>query len=278
VAAGTIVPTTVDLGDVFSRTWTVFKDQYGMCLGLYLAAFGLSFVANMVIQGIQIGVAAALQDPVVNIGVTIVATLAAYIFGFWLTLGQVRGMIGIARGQPTSIAVLFSGGPYLLPFFLAAILLGLIFLGILLAAGAVAGPVAYLGWQGGGGGRLIAAAVGGAVLAVIPLMVVWLMFSQFHRLIVDRNADAVQSLDLSRQITRGNKLILFVSQLLIGLVGGVIAVFTCGLGFLLGVGPFDALLGAMFYLAMSGQTTADQLRYETWQNPPPMPPPLSPGR
>jgi hypothetical protein len=50
------------------------------------------------------------------------------------------------------------------------------------------------------------------------------------------------------------------------------------LGFLLGVGPFDALLGAMFYLAMSGQTTADQLRYETWQNPPPMPPPLSPGR
>jgi len=133
------------------------------------------------------------------------------------------------------------------------------------------------------------------------------MFSQFQCLIVDRNAGAVESLSLSRQITSGNKLTLFVALLLVGLLviatglppaialfaavalsssGHVLvgmfmilpAMLIFGVGFLFGVGPFAALLHGIFYLAMSGQTTADQLRYDAWQNPPPpTPPPPMPG-
>ena len=276
---GAIVPTTVEVGDLFSRTWKVFKDQYGICLGLYMATFGLSFLANIVVQVVE-GVAhVAARDPAVSVIVTIVMTLASMIFGIWISLGQLRGMISIARGQPTLVGVLFSGGPYLLHAILASILLGLIIGGIVLVGAAIAGSVAFLGFHGGGNEGWIVAPVGAFVLASIPCAVVFLMFSQFSCLIVDRNADAVQSLGLSRQITSGNKLILFVSYLLIGLLTIAAIPLTCGIGLLFGVGPYAMLLHAMFYLAMSGQTTADQLRYDAWQNPPPAatPPTLPPA-
>jgi hypothetical protein len=185
-------------------------------------------------------------------------------------------MVSIARGQPTSVGVLFSAGPHLIPFILAAILLGLIILGIWLIGAVVAVPVGFLGFQGGGEDRWIAAGIGTFVLAIIPVIVVSLMFSQFQYFIIDRNADPIESLSLSRQITSGNKLTLFVGGLLAGLllIAGMAA---CCVGLLFGTGPYVALLMAMFYLAMSGQTTADQLRYDAWQNPPPtMAPGLSP--
>jgi hypothetical protein len=270
-----IVHTTVELGDLFSRTWTVFKDQYGMCLALYLATFGLSFAANIAVQIVQGVVQVASHDPSIVVAVTIVVMLAQFVFGIWIGLGQVRGMISIARGQPTSIGVLFSGGPYLGPSILASIVLGLVVAGILLVAAAIAGAVALLGWQAGNE-RMGVTILGALVLAVVPLNVVILMFSQFQFLIVDRNADAMGSLGLSRQITNGNKLTLFVSYLLIGLLA-IAGLLTCGIGLLFGVGPFAALLLAMFYLAMSGQTTADQLRQGGWQNPTAMPPTTPPS-
>jgi phage FluMu protein Com len=279
VAPGAIVPTRVDLGDVFSRAWTVFKDQYGMCLGLYLATVGLSLLGNIVVNVVQALLRLASPDPMVVLVVTLVVTLVNFVFSIWITLGQVRGMISIARGQPTSIGLIFSGGPYLARAILGYLLLGLISLGIVLLAALVAVPVGFLAAQDDG--RWIVAILGTIVLAVVPLTVVGLMFSQFQNLLVDRNVDVLESFSLSRQITSGNKLILFGSFLLIGLIGIGVALVTCGLGVLFGVAPYMVLLMAMFYLAMSGQTTADQLRYETWQNPPPMPagpPPIPPAR
>jgi hypothetical protein len=279
VAPGAIVPTRVDLGDVFSRAWTVFKDQYGMCLGLYMATVGLSLLGSIVVNVVQAMLQLASPDPAVAAVVTLVMTLANFVFSIWITLGQVRGMISIARGQPTSIRLIFSGGPYLARAILAYLLMGLIFFGIVLLAALVAVPVGFLAAQDDG--RWIVAILGTIVLAVVPLTVVGLMFSQFQNLLVDRNVDVLESFSLSRQITSGNKLILFGSSLLIGLIGGAVALVTCGLGLLFGVAPYMALLMAMFYLAMSGQTTADQLRYETWQNPPPMPagpPPIPPAQ
>ena len=266
-----VVPTIVNLGNVFSRTWTVFKDQYGICLGFYLATFGLSFAAGIVTQLVKMATQAGSHDAAVVVVVTMIVTLARILFDIWIALGQVRGMISIARGQPTSIGVLFSGGPYLIPCILAGILLGLVNLAIWLIGAAVAGPVAFLGLHGGGEERWIVALVGSVVLAMVPVIVVFLTFSQFHYFIIDRTADALESLGLSRQITSGNKLTLFCSYLLVGLLG-IAGTLACCVGLLFGVGPYVALLLAMFYLTMSGQTTADQLRYESWQNPPPMPP------
>jgi phage FluMu protein Com len=270
-----VVPTILGLDglfDLFGRTWTVFKDQYGMCLGLYLATIGLSLLANIVVQVIQLLTQATSHDPAVVAIVTMVVSLAAYVFGIWIGLGLLRGMISIARGQPTSVGVLFSGGPFLIPMILACLILGLIVAGILLVAAAIGGGVAYVGFQGVGNERWIAALVGTIVLAFIPLVVLFLMFSPFRCFIVDRNADALESLNLSRQITNGNKLILLLRNLLVSIVGGIVILATCFLGLFFAVGPYLELMAAMFYLAMSGQTTADQLRYESWQNPPPMPP------
>ncbi len=203
--------------------------------------------------------------------------LAVVVFLFWILLGLLRGMTSVARGQPASIGVLFSGGPYLIRATFAYVLLVLMIWGIQLVAALIAASVALLGVQGGAE-RMIVIQVGTYVLATVPLMIVPLTFSHFPYFIIDRNAGVLESLNLSRQITSGNKLTLFVALLLIGVLYIVVGLLTCGLAVIFAIAPFGALLHAMFYLAMSGQTTADQLRYGAWQNPPPpIPPSPLPG-
>ena len=41
---GAMRPTILDLGDVFSRTWSIFKEQWGMCLAAWLIVVVLSMV------------------------------------------------------------------------------------------------------------------------------------------------------------------------------------------------------------------------------------------
>ena len=277
-----IVPTRVALGDLFSRTWSVFKDQYGICLGLFAATLGLAFLAYIVAYIVLMVVLAVgmttLRHQAVGMFVAMFLWLPVFfllpagLFILWIHLGLLRGMISVARGQPTSLGALFSGGAYLFRAILASLLLGLIGVAIQLVGGFVAGLAGSLAFQGGAG-RVNVATIGVFVLTSIALAVVSFMFCQFQYLIVDRNAGVVESLSLSRQITSGNKLTLFGGFVLIALLAFVTGLPTCGIGVLFGVGPYAALLMAMFYLAMSGQTTADQLRYDAWQNPPPTPVP-----
>jgi hypothetical protein len=290
-----VVPTTVSLGDVFSRTWTVFKDQYLTCLGLCLALIGVALLVGMVLMvlmatvmlsaraniGPPMGVAPMAVAPMavpsaMHMGIMAIVWLPIFLFFTWLQLGVCRGLCSIARGQPTSIGVLFSGGPYWVRGILVSLLLVLVNWGIYFLSMVIAGIVALVAVQGAGP-RIMVVQVGGQLLAIIPTVVIALMFSQSLYFVVDRNAGVMESLSLSRQVTSGNKLTLFLAVLLVVLLYIPIALLTCGLGLLFGLAPFAMLLHAMFYLAMSGQTTADQLRYEAWQNPSPMPPAPPPG-
>ena len=132
-----------------------------------------------------------------------------------------------ARGQNATFADVFSGGPYFLNIILASILYSLIL-------------------------------IAGVIMFIVPAFIFTFMFSQFYYVILDRNVGAIDSLKLSKEMTTGNKLTLFVLGLLAGLLGLVVTLLTCGVG-LLFVAPFMTLLGAVTYLAMTGQPTADQL-------------------
>jgi phage FluMu protein Com len=228
-AAFELRPTIIDFGDIFSRTWAIFKVQWGMCLAgwivVYLLNMGVSYALNF--GGLALG-QFVLRNPDLGMIFSNLGAFAAMFFQCWLFLGQTIYFLKIARGQNPEISDLFSGGPYYLQGLFAIVLWGL-------------------------------ACIGGTILLIIPGIIFWYMFSLCYFFVVDRKADAVQSLSLSKQFMTGNRLTAFVIYLVAGIVGGLIVICTCLIG-ALAVAPFMTLLPAMIYLTATGQPTSDQLR------------------
>ena len=81
-----------------------------------------------------------------------------------------------------------------------------------------------------------------------------LMFSQAYFLIIERNVGVLESLQLSRQITEGNKFNLFLLGLVMVVIF-IVSAIPCGLGLFVSV-PFSILLGPVIYLRMTGQPVA----------------------
>ena len=237
---------TLDLGDVISRSWETYKAEFGLCLGASVLFMAISFGVNMVENVINI--AAAAFDPAVG-GITQVFTgIAGWVFTTWLTAGLVVFYLKAARRASPQIAEIFSGGKYLLRLVLAQIVVGLVCVGILLVGCGI--PALIGGLAAGEDGAGIGAVVGVAI-CMIPLIIIGLMVSQYQYLIVDQDMDAMESLRVSMQITKGNKLSLF----LLGIVGGVIVfvgVLAFCVGFIFAL-PLVYVMGATAYLAMTGQ-------------------------
>jgi len=224
-APGEITPTRIDLEDVFSRTWAIFKQQWGACL----AAMAIVFLINMVVRGPLIGMQMAFQnEPAVllllNLGDIVVGLVV-----FWVSLGQAIYFLKIARGQPAELSDLFTGGPYFLRVLGASILFGL---------------MVFCGY----------------LLLIIPGIILGLMFSQYYYLILDRDVGVMDSLNISKDLMVGNKLTLFLIGLVSAALSLVIILLTCFVG-ILAVAPFMTLLAPVVYLAITGQPTADQITY-----------------
>ncbi len=230
---GEIRATQIDLGDVFSRAWEIFKPQWGMCLGVVLLVWIISFAVSMILGLIPI-----------------VGPIAGNLFGMWLGIGQALFFLKTARGQPAQVGDIFTGGPYFLSVLGGSILLGLMILGIGLGCFL---PPLLLGLAISEEAAVVLGLLGG-VVALALCVYVGLVFSQFYYLILDRNPGAVQALGLSRQITRGNRLTLFGIGLLCMLInlGGLLV---CCVGVFVTT-SYIMLLAPVIYLAMTGQPTA----------------------
>ncbi|HUT93142.1 MAG TPA: DUF975 family protein [Thermoguttaceae bacterium] len=257
-AAGRIVPTRIDFGDVFSRTWTIFKDRLGISIAVFLVFFALSMGVGIGIGIVRTGVTFALGDPVAGFIIGMFLQVIAWLFNTWLGIGAALCFLKIARGEEVNLGEIFAGGPYLLTVVVASILFGLMLAGVVLVCASVV-MVCFLlagtlGFQQGEPTLMLAVMVGGYLLVIVPVIVLSLMFCMFQYLIIDRNAGIIESLSLSRQITAGNKLTMFGVLLVSGLLGGLLVLFTCGLGFVL-VGPYITVLWVVMYLCMSGQPT-----------------------
>jgi uncharacterized membrane protein len=145
---------------------------------------------------------------------------------FWLTLGLLTFILKIARGEGAAVSDLFTGGPVLLP----AIGVEILFWTLL-----------FIGF----------------ILFVIPMFVVWMMFSPALLMLIDQKVGAFDAMSMSREATRGNKLTLFALYMIVIFATPLVVLLTCGLGVFF-VPPFVILLKCVCYLAMTGQTTADQ--------------------
>lgn len=213
-------PTRIDLADVFSRTWELFKQQWAMCLAAWLitaVAGGVAFMVGIAVVGVLRAILGGLGG--------FLGWLALVLCFAWLGVGNMIFCLRLARGQRASFEDLFSGGPYLGNFVLAAVLFNVI-------------------------------VFAGALLFVIPGIIFALMFSQHALLVIDRKAGALEALSMSQELTHGNKLTLLAIFLVAGIVGNVLVLATCGLGALVVV-PYMMLLAPVVYLAMSGQSVVE---------------------
>ena len=218
-------PVRIEVGNVFSRTWTIFKQDWTVCLAAFLVlaaihgviGYATSHLLGIVDRAADNAISASTGKTLVEFASSLVST--------WIGIGQTIFMLNLARGRQVDFADIFRGGPYLVRGYLAGLLVMVI-------------------------------VIVGLFLCIVPGIIFALMFSQFSFLIVDRNAGVFDCLSMSRELTSGNKVTL-LAIVLLALLGILLAVATCGLGFLV-VGPCLMLLPAVTYLAMSGQPTADQ--------------------
>lgn len=255
---GVIVPTPIDLGDIFSRTWTILKGQYGMTLAVFVLVWLIGFVANIG-QTVVSGVAqAALGDPVAGGMVNFLGMLIYLLFYFWLNAGASICYLKIARGQPAAIGEIFSGGVYFVRLLLATVLFFLILwlIGIVFVI-----PASLAGWlltfNSFDPSAIGIGVLAGLAIAMIPGTVAALGLFPYYYSILDQNVRPVESLSLAWKITSGNKLTLFAIWTLASVGAMLVTVLTCLIGGLFLVAPFLSLLFPVVYLAMTGQPTAD---------------------
>jgi uncharacterized membrane protein len=89
---------------------------------------------------------------------------------------------------------------------------------------------------------------------------VGLTYFPYYFLIPDQGLGPLESLRVSKQITNGNRLTIFLLGLLTIPVG-LISVLLCCVPFLFTL-PFIMLTATVAYLQMAGQVTADRLHIE----------------
>lgn len=221
-------PTIIDAGDVLDRTWTIFKSQFAAVLSVafvfFVCIFGFSFITGLTLGGL-----ARRARPVESLAAQAFIQVIQLFFDTWLQAGLAIYMLKVARGEPASLADLFSGGQ-LWPKAVAARFIYFV--------------VIILGW----------------ICFVVPGIIAALMFSQYLYLVVDRGEGPIESLSTSRMLTAGNKLNVFLLALSTFAVS-LIGFFACCVGIVPAFG-FINLMWAVAYLAMTGQPTADQLASE----------------
>jgi hypothetical protein len=259
-----LVPTQMDLGDVLSRTWEIYKAQLGMVILGFFAILAFNIGASFIMQAVIAVVTAVANDPIVVVLVQFVLQIAIWIAQVWLGLGQIRLYLNIARGQRAEFTDLFTGGPYVLTVILGTLLISLITTAVLLPFAAP--PLIAWFATNDANVTLIAGLVSG-VIGVPVLIFIGLSLFMFQYVVVDRNMGVMDALRTSWQIMSGNRLWMFVYGI-IGFflyLGGLLA---CCVGALFTVSY--AMLGlTVIYLVITGQPTADQLMRGA---PPPMPP------
>ena len=228
-----ITPTTLDIGDVFSRTWTIFKPNWTSCLIVFIVVWLMNFAMNMA-SGV----------------IPIVGPLAAFLFQTWIGIGQALFFLKKARGQDVAVGEIFAGGPYFLKILPALLLVALIVIGIV--AVCVLPPM-LVGMMISRDAMQILVLMG-CVAAVAAVVYVMLMLSQFYYLILDRNVDVIDSLKTSKELMEGNKLTLLGIGLLFFVIM-LVALIPFGLGLLVVV-PYFMLMYPVIYLVITGQPTA----------------------
>jgi phage FluMu protein Com len=256
-APGALASGRLDIGDVLNRTWTIYKANMGNCIGAVMIVqvvnFGTQFASGAISEVIQRAMGNNAASIVIG---SILLPLGMALLQMWLGIGLIRYLVKMGRGEHARFEDLFSGAHFIWPVFVSSLLFVLAIASII-AVALLPALLTYLATREQN--PSIAVAFVGGGIGIIAVWIVTLMLGQYQYLIIDRDAGIVESLQLSKQITQGNKLMLFVLFIVVGLInlGGMLALCV-GMIFTM---PYCVLCIAVAYLIMSGQQTADQLEF-----------------
>ena len=211
-------PSPLDIGEVYTVAWKVFSDHAGKII-----LVGLVYMAIVFGLGVVRGIAEAI---IRDKGLVLIFSGGFQLFvnwpmTVWLQCGLFIFCLRLLRGQDAEVSDLFAGGYAVINAIVGSLLVGLMVLF-------------------------------GLIFLVIPGIILGLMFSQFMILIVDRKLDVMEALKVSAEITRGNRIYLFLLALATFILAFFATVFTCCLG-VVAVVPMGFLISATAYLMMSGQ-------------------------
>ncbi|MBL9125634.1 MAG: hypothetical protein JNG90_18490 [Planctomycetaceae bacterium] len=253
VPAGPIVPSRLDPGEALSKSWRIAQPQI-----LWLFLFGLVYMIVSYLAGGALGLAAqlikvgaGLRGPEFDVLAQLLVQFASQFVSIFLSLGAAIYTLKLARGQNATLVDLFAGFPYFIRGVVAMFLISLILLGLAIPCAIPAGVAAVA--VGPESPATVIAAVAGFAVWGLAGTIVWLMVGQVYYVLVDRNVGAIEALGISRRITAGNRLVLFVLYILLG-VFVLIGMCALCLPFFFALG-FGFLLLTVAYLIISGQPT-----------------------
>lgn len=263
--SGDWAPRQIGHDEVFTTTWAIFKDQWGMACAAIVIVGAINIGINLAEQACAQVVLELTKDQGAVVGTSVLLGIGRWIVQIWLGIGQTMVMFDIARGREVKLGKLFGGAPFLLTSILAMILYSLMTGAVAMVLVGI--PALLFGLVAQDPAAALGGAVLGMLIAIVPVIILALMFSQIQMLIVDRGLSATDSLRTSYEITNGNKLTLFVLGLMMGAIGlaavlvGLLALCVGIIPAMIGVGGFGSLLLIVAYLMMTGQRVTAQRSY-----------------
>jgi hypothetical protein len=249
--------------DVFNWSWAIFNSRSLPCISLFWGMVGLNTAFALGTQLLLERVLAAGPEPAVVFFTFVIVALARLFVQVWLGIGMSRGLISVARHEPVSFDVIFSGRGRVATMMLAGIivfviigapilLLSLVIVATYLSMARVE-PLSVL---------LVFVFGGGSGAAWIIYMAARLM--QFYFLVIDREVDVFQSIQWSWRLTRDRaSTIILVSmlQFCVGLAGFL----ACCVGCIVAL-PLSSMMGVVTYLALvEPAKTTDTTPPVTWE-------------
>lgn len=259
------VPRKIEIGDIISRSWTIFQKEMGMCLGVFwipmMILFGLYLGGYF---GSVIAVVSAIgpgrnPDPSIFIlifGVAFLFFLAIIGAAAWLMPGMHMAMLKIARGERAEIADVFRGGRFALRMFGNTLLVSLIMiLEYVVIALVTIVPFAFLA-----GNQNPEYIIIGLVLfyptLLVALMTTQTMIWPFQWVLVDRDPPGIGCLTEAMALTKGQRVMSFAKLMVESIIAGAGQIALCvGVIF---TAPFAVLMSAVSYCDITGQPTANR--------------------
>ncbi|MGE0606295.1 MAG: hypothetical protein AB7O62_04145 [Pirellulales bacterium] len=259
----------LDLGKTFSRSWRVFKEDWGRLMGVTWTGFFLSVIPAVLLTLpllLLVGVLAALiGDALPRFMVAIIVAFLMFILMFlvpgalvaWMMAGTTNYVLGRIKGKEMEFLDLFRAGSNMLSTWggmIYCMLFGLIpfvpyiltIVAIIVEAKTI--PDADIRLQ-----VVRYTAMGGLALTGVLYVVSFLLIlksSFFSFAIVDKNGTAGDGIGISQALCAGNLGKVFLLYLASGMLGQL-SMLTLGLG-LIPLLPYQLVLWGTAYAEMSG--------------------------
>ncbi|MHB0960617.1 MAG: hypothetical protein ACYC6N_13145 [Pirellulaceae bacterium] len=216
---GQIRNVPVDLTSIMNYAVEIWKEHLGLLVGVTVVIMCIDWAVIIGTETMLGVLRRAGQREAVALMVAL-STVGRIVLDTFLSIGYWQMTFKMARRQRVEFADLFNGGPLLLPTLGVYILFGL-------AVGA------------------------GALLCIVPGIVVLLLWWPCYFLVIDQKSTVMESFGVAREITANNvgtTVLLWLVSLGIGLLG----LLACCVGVIV-AGPLTAMLFSVAYLMMSGQ-------------------------